>query len=152
MESDQPPTTQASTRKPGRRVGTVYDAVAGRITSNGLLHDATQHDNSTRKRNGSAIAPEQVLNRRKHGSQVEGDGHARHRLLDSSKQKLPDSDLLKLILAYTADFYARTSQDGGRSDQRSMDETALIAMGILLEEAANEVIGKTGQLALIEDS
>lgn len=31
-----------------------------------------------------------------------------------------------------------------------MDETALIAMGILLEEAAKESLGETGDMALVE--
>lgn len=42
---------------------------------------------------------------------------------------------------------------GGRSqdDYQSMDETALIAMGILLEEMAQESLGETGDLILVEE-
>ena len=69
-------------------------------------------------------------------------------------QQLPDSDLLKAIHAYTSDYYfcntiidrsARITQ----ADFHSMDETALLAMGILMEEAARQRLG-TGDLALVE--
>ena len=33
-----------------------------------------------------------------------------------------------------------------------MDETALIALGILMEETAREVLGETGDLAFIEEA
>lgn len=40
---------------------------------------------------------------------------------------------------------------GGRSvDERSMDETALLAFGILLEEASREVLGQRGDLVFTE--
>jgi hypothetical protein len=38
----------------------------------------------------------------------------------------------------------------GRNDERSMDETALIAFGILLEEAGKEVLGQNGDLVFTE--
>ncbi|KAJ9195639.1 hypothetical protein DTO164E3_6715 [Paecilomyces variotii] len=46
-----------------------------------------------------------------------------------------------------------TIMRGGRSqdDYQSMDETALIAMGILLEEMAQEYLGETGDLILVEE-
>ena len=65
-------------------------------------------------------------------------------------QVLPDSDLLKAIHAYTSDFYARATLDSGKCDYRSMNETALLAIGILLEEAAVEVLGETGDMVLVE--
>lgn len=37
-----------------------------------------------------------------------------------------------------------------RRDWKSMDETALLAMGILLEEATREVLGETGDLVFTE--
>ena len=63
---------------------------------------------------------------------------------------LPDSDMLKAIHAYASDFYDSATTNRGRTDWRSMDETALIAMGILLEEAAKESLGETGDLAFVE--
>jgi hypothetical protein len=66
-------------------------------------------------------------------------------------QRLPDSDLLKAIHVYAADFYARALPGGeGAVDVKSMDETALLAFGILLEEAAESMLGETGDLALVE--
>lgn len=66
---------------------------------------------------------------------------------------LPESDLLKAIHGYASAFY--NARDGGRSggggpDERSMDETALIAFGILLEEAGREVLGRRGDLVFTE--
>lgn len=58
--------------------------------------------------------------------------------------------MLEAIHAYTADFYDRTNADRGRTDWKSMDETALIAMGILLEEMAKESLGDTGDMVLVE--
>jgi hypothetical protein len=63
---------------------------------------------------------------------------------------LPPSDLLQAIHAYSADFYENAVMDGRTDDFRSMDETALIATGILLEEMAKESLGETGDLVLVE--
>lgn len=67
-----------------------------------------------------------------------------------SKIDLPESDLLKALHCYTSDFYSRATTDTGVGDWRSMDETALIAFGILMEEASREVLGRTGDLAFTE--
>ena len=71
---------------------------------------------------------------------------------------LPESNLLTSIHAYTSRFYEATAARLGPScsvgrrtiDERSMDETALLAFGILLEEAAREVLGKRGDLVFTE--
>lgn len=63
---------------------------------------------------------------------------------------LPESDLLKNLHSYTSDFYSRVTKDGGKVDWRSLDETALIALGILLEEASLEILGGTGDLVFTE--
>ena len=65
-------------------------------------------------------------------------------------RRLPDSDLLKAIHTYASDYYSRATADGGRGDFHSMDETALLAMAILLEESAKESLGDTGDLAFVE--
>lgn len=65
-------------------------------------------------------------------------------------QPLPDSDLLKAIHAYTSDLYANATSDRGQSSWRSMDETALIALGFLLEETANEALEETGDMVFVE--
>jgi len=92
-------------------------------------------------------------------------------------RQLPQSDLLKSMHVYVSDFYAtlmppsrcepdmESRRNGekiddaiGRSNRRktqsadyhSFDETALLAMGILVEEMATEVLGATGNLVFVE--
>lgn len=144
-------TTHEKSRK--RRRISLYDAVAGRVGYEGFLTEPKPSKyRDTASTSTTAVAPEEVLFRRKRAPQryEENDFYfANHHLTPS--QQLPDSDLLKTIHAYVSDYYAATTQGGrGRIDFRSMDETALLAMGILLEEAAAEAIGKTGHLALVE--
>jgi len=43
-----------------------------------------------------------------------------------------------------------TTKDGDGSAWECMDETALIALGILMEETLREALGETGYLALLE--
>jgi hypothetical protein len=64
--------------------------------------------------------------------------------------ELPDSDLLKAIHAYAADFYDRQFAGDSAVDHQSMDETALLAMGYLINEASTQILGKTGDMALVE--
>lgn len=66
-------------------------------------------------------------------------------------QELPDSDLLKHLHSYAANFYRNATSTGGKRDWKSMDETALLALGILLEETAAEHLGESGDLAFVED-
>ena len=67
-----------------------------------------------------------------------------------SDNALPSSEILEAIHAYAADFYEFATEDHGLHDHHSMDETALIAMGILVEEMAKEALGETGDLVLVE--
>jgi hypothetical protein len=136
-----------------RKQATLYDAVAGRVGYEGFLgEDAPTKYRDTVSRSTIAIPPDEVLFRRR-GAPVrydEDDIYTADRHL-GPQQRLPDSDLLKTIHAYASDFYANATPDGGKRDFKSLDETALLAMGILLEEAAAEALGKTGDLALVED-
>lgn len=52
--------------------------------------------------------------------------------------------------AYAADYFEYATADNGQDDHRTMDETALLAMGILIEELATEELGDTGDLVLVE--
>jgi len=137
-----------------RKQATLYDAVAGRIGYEGFLgEDAPSKYRDTVSRSNVPIPPEEVLFRRK-GAPIryeEDDIYPADRHL-GPQQRLPDSDLLKTVHAYASDFYANATSDGGKRDFKSLDETALLAMGILLEEAAAEALGKTGDLALVEDA
>jgi hypothetical protein len=66
------------------------------------------------------------------------------------KLELPESDILKAIHAYTSDLFSVIpSKEKG---YMSMDHTALLAAGILLEEMAVEALGETGYLALLESA
>ena len=68
----------------------------------------------------------------------------------TDNQKLPESDLLKAIHAYASDFYGRAVKGKGKVDFESLDETALLAVGILMEEMARDALGETGDLAFVE--
>ena len=108
------------------------------------------------------LAPDEVLFRRRAAPQryAEHDIYFSHRhdLPQGGRGVLPDSDLLKAVHAYSSAYYAahrRTEGgeggEGGEDvDERSMDETALLAFGILLEEAGREVLGKRGDLVFTE--
>ena len=63
---------------------------------------------------------------------------------------LPESDLLKAVHTHASYFYGRSTQQGGAVDFESLDETALLCMGILLEETADHVLGETGDMAFVE--
>lgn len=98
-----------------------------------------------------AVRPEEVLFRRQSAPvrYEENDFYFAHENLPPDRP-LPDSEMLQAIHSYCSDFYDRATLDRGQDDFRSMDETALIAMGILLEEMANESLGETGDLVLVE--
>ena len=143
-----------------RRKATVYDVVAGRVGVNGFLTE-TQIQSARVQ----PLSPEEYLLRRWEGQgkslteKEVGDGysHERHFLnthrpttLEFDDDHLPDSDLLRAIHSYAAEFYAHTTEEKDNYDLRSMDASALLAMGILLEEASREILGKTGDMVLVE--
>lgn len=68
----------------------------------------------------------------------------------NSKQTIPESDLLKAVHLYASEFYDRATTNRGQGDLRSMDGTALLAFGILLEEAAKHCLGEKGHLVFVE--
>ncbi|KAF2454940.1 hypothetical protein BDY21DRAFT_351976 [Lineolata rhizophorae] len=156
-----------------RRVATLYDAVAGRVGTNGFLKPlpllSAHRDTISRSR--VPIPPDEVLFKRKHAPirYQEDDFYWADSQLDPQRDLLPDSHLVKAVHAYASDFAnAITLADRaepaihgtgsrgvpGRSRRqfRSLDETALLAMSILLEETVKERLGKTGDLALTEGS
>jgi len=183
-----------------RRQATVYDAVAGRVTSTHALQgDQSQPSQRPRKRSRRAadanprlrssqpsrtavLSPEEVLFRRVNAPTryAERDIYfANEHLPDGGRSVLPDSDMLKAFHVYASHFFAENY--GGHDhanpqkptvkaenkpatedkrkvpprravpiDERSMDETALLAFGILLEEASRELLGTTGDLVFTE--
>lgn len=111
-------------------------------------------------RDTASVAPADVLFRRKDAP----DRYAEHDIYQAHERDLPQggrgvlptSDLLKAIHAYSSAFYGALDrkQPGPRSgftvDDRSMDETALLAFGILLEEAGREALGRRGDAVFTE--
>jgi len=70
---------------------------------------------------------------------------------------LPSSDLLTAIHLFSSYFYETLGRrhpshlvDGRNINNRSLDETALLSFGILLEEAAKETLGEDGHLVFVE--
>lgn len=76
----------------------------------------------------------------------------------SSPSALPDSDLLKAVHLYSSHYYSAlrsTSTGQARAvghgiDENSMDDTALLAFGILLEEAGRDILGRHGDLVFTQ--
>lgn len=125
----------------------------GRVSTQRFIPD-TAYTSSTRDTATSSalpIPPDEVLFRRS-GAPVryeEDDIYWANRNL-KEHQVLPDTDLLKAVHVYASDYYDRALGSQGHVSFESMDETALLAVGILLEEAAEYVLGTTGDLALVE--
>lgn len=110
--------------------------------------------------------PDEVLFRRKGAPQryEEHDIYAAHVHQLPDRSHLPDSEMLKAMHSYASHFYSSRPNDeddddytrqgapggGGGIDETSMDETALLAFGILLEEAGKETLGRRGHLVFTE--
>jgi hypothetical protein len=125
---------------------------SGRIGSNGFRQSTSDQ---IKLRNGFpskefAFSPLDILLRRVSAPTAgRADVYFADEYLETD-QKLPDSELLKAIHTYASDFYNMATDDRGKCDFRSLDETALIALGILLEEAGAEVLGENGDMVLTE--
>jgi len=61
---------------------------------------------------------------------------------------LPSSDVLSAVHRSAAKFFAKS---GRKKHLRFMDETALLAFGMLLEETMKEKLGENGYLAFLEE-
>ena len=142
------------TRTHNGNEATVYDAVAGRIGYEGFIREtAPTKDRDTRSTTAKSIPPEEALFRHT-GAPVryeEDDLYTADRHLGSS-QSLPNSDLLKAIHAYASDLYSSSLVEDGSRNVQSLDETALLAMGILLEECAHEVLATSASSAAREST
>lgn len=97
------------------------------------------------------LRPDEVLfkNRSAPTRYEERDYYFAHQNL-SPDQQLPSGELLEALHAYISKLYSRTQKASEQPAWRCMDETALIALGILMEETVKEVLGETGDLALLE--
>lgn len=133
---------------------TVYDAVAGRAGYEGFLAiEPPAKDRDTASTTTKAVPPQEVLFQRKGAPTryAEDDVYFQDRHLRPD-QKLPDSDLLKALHAYASDFYGCALPEVSESDFRSLDETALLAFGILIEESARAAVGTGGGAAVAESA
>lgn len=161
---------KADRRKKRKRDANLYDAVAGRVTTTRALGDGSDSETFFQRRHRTnlrdpTLAPEEVLFQRARAPirYAEKDIYNAHeRLPEGGRDVLPDSDMLKAVHGYAARFYSaladserrdkRPAAEGAQKsiDERSMDETALLAFGILLEEAARDALGKRGDLVFTE--
>ncbi|APA11861.1 hypothetical protein SS1G_05376 [Sclerotinia sclerotiorum 1980 UF-70] len=134
------------------RKPSVYDAVAGRISAAGFIPRSVivSTNRDTTSSSLSAVPPEAVLFRSKNAPTRYAESDIYFANERDSPKGLPDSDLLKSLHTYASDFYFRATAEGGSIDWRSMDETALIGLGILMEEASREILGETGDLTFTE--
>ena len=94
--------------------------------------------------------PDEVLFRRERAPPryAESDYYFAHAKLPEGT--LPESDLLKAIHGYIAGFYERSGVPPYSKVWKSMDESALLALGILMEETARGILGETGDFAFLE--
>ncbi|KAJ5163235.1 uncharacterized protein N7500_005065 [Penicillium coprophilum] len=136
-----------------KRRANVYDAVAGRVSTRGVNapREVASQYRDTNSAGARSLRPEELLYRRQNilAESVDEKNYFAHENL-SSDQALPNSELLETIHAYAADYYEYATTDSGKDDHQTMDETALLAMGILIEEMVKEELGETGDLALVE--
>ena len=151
------------------RQATVYDAVAGqririhsvtsstdyqagRLNASGFIPKQAFISSSrdTASSSATAVPPEAVLFRRKNAPTRYEESDIYFANERELRTELPESDLLKALHCYASDFYSRTTTDSGMGDYRSMDETALIALGILMEEATRDILGQSGDLVFTE--
>ncbi|KAK4444861.1 hypothetical protein QBC34DRAFT_179580 [Podospora aff. communis PSN243] len=173
MASSDPGTPtprRASTPGSHGRVYTLYDAVAGHVRANSPRPPSPTKSTSKSKyrapptpthphsAHDPRLAPEDVLfrHRRAPTRYEEDDFYWAHE--DLPPHALPPSDLLKSVHKYASTFYeAMATRLGPQGfvknrtiDERSMDETALLAFGVLLEEAGREVLRGRGDLVFVE--
>ncbi|KAK1829109.1 hypothetical protein QBC39DRAFT_139470, partial [Podospora conica] len=158
MSSPTPSNDPPSPRDKRSRLINVYDAIVGRVTAYGhplyIPRSPTRATQHTSVLAEAILTPDEVLFRR-NGAPIrfaEDDMYCAYE--DLPDGALPSSDLLKSIHCYASRYYeAMNIRLGGGEepvDERSMDETALLAFGILLEEAAREALGKDGDLVFTE--
>jgi hypothetical protein len=100
--------------------------------------------------NAVPAAPEDILQRHSRiPEQLLGDAYDAAGKLPADTP-LPESDMLKAIHAYASDFYDAATATRGTHDFQTMDETALLALGFLLEEAVREALGENGDMVFVE--
>ncbi|MCJ1292009.1 hypothetical protein MMC34_003559 [Xylographa carneopallida] len=109
-----------------------------------------QHDHVAAK-NTPPIPPEEVLFKRRGAPQRyhESDFYWANQTLVPI-YSLPDSGLVETLHVYSSNFYDQATINGDQTDFRSMDETALLALSILIEESSKHILGENGHLVFVE--
>lgn len=118
----------------------------GHVTQSGLIGNIRDVKSSRQP-----LRPDEVLFKQANAPvrYEETDYYNAHTRLPRDRQ-LPDGELLTAIHAYVSKLYSRTAEGDNQHAWKCMDETALIAFGILVEETAREVLGETGDFAFVE--
>ncbi|TLD39202.1 meiotic nuclear division protein 1 [Venturia nashicola] len=141
--------TKNAEKSSKRRKVSVFDAVAGRAGRNGFLATEPEYsrDRDTASSSTRPIPPDDILFSRK---------GARVRLADEDDYvgmnglgPIPPNYLLETTHRYLSRFYDRPDIQRKPLHYKSMDGTALLALGILLEEALDQSLGETGHLAFL---
>lgn len=140
----------------------IYAAIAGRISTRGpTAHPRYSTTRDTPTSSTLPLPPEEILFARRNAPEryEEDDFYwANRELREEGREVLPDSELLKGVHEYVSGFYGKVFGEGGGGgveggrgiDFKSMDGSALICLGMLLEEAAERVLGETGDLVFVE--
>lgn len=97
------------------------------------------------------LAPEEVLIRRPHylNNKLKGEPYFAHERLPR-QARLPTSEMLTALHAHAADFY-KYGMQRTKAVHQSLDESALLAFGILTEELCRELMGPEGYRCLLDD-
>ncbi|KAF2200119.1 hypothetical protein GQ43DRAFT_472992 [Delitschia confertaspora ATCC 74209] len=143
------------TKRPVKRhIATVFDATAGRISQDGFIQSRPAPSSKYSDHLSTAtqpIRPDEVLFKQRNAPPryQETDYYYANSKLNKGSD-LPSSDLVKALHSYIAENYSKSSLAPSNKIWKSMDETALLALGILVEETASSVLGETGDLAFLE--
>lgn len=125
----------------------------GRVSAHGFhpLEPFASRYRDTASSGARDLRPEEVLFRSKTLLKrfTDDESYFAHEKLPADRP-LPSTEILEAIHAYTADYYKHFSGDRGQHDYCTMDETALLAVGILAEELAQDALGQRGDLVLAE--
>lgn len=137
----KPPTMPSSSKKAlkprPRKFITLYDALASRVTAHGRQQQSRQ-----------VAADEYIAVRARARGVYENEGIPFPKEGEKEKTLLPDGNLLLAIHEYASEYYARHSMS--ELSFRSLDETALLALGILLEESVDTMLGTQGERAFVQ--
>jgi hypothetical protein len=117
----------------------VYDVVAGRLAPRLL--------NQTYKDLGNEVKRNQI--RPRPADDVLASFAAKDVTIPVEfHPELPSSDLLKALHYYTGEYFRHHDNYDG---YRTLDETALLTLGVLMEEAIKDSLGPNGALAYAEN-